>query len=260
MPTFNCPHCRKTLKAPPEAAGKKTKCTGCGHRLVIPTGVAPQSVVPTAAPVPRPATTAHPVSVPCPHCSGQVGYVPQLAGQPVNCPRCGQAFLMGGGSVATSPHGTASADPFAFDGSHQEAEPTTYRKSRNQPPANLWMKIGGGIFVALAVLGFFALKELVKSGGSSSSRPTVAEFREKVMKLTRPGTHIFEDLEKGYAIDKDQLFEAVGQPDQKVDIGDGELVSWFWQCRDGQVQLIVVESGREIDFKFGTVVEGRSRR
>jgi len=31
-----CPSCRQTLKAPPEAAGKKGKCHRCGHHFAIP--------------------------------------------------------------------------------------------------------------------------------------------------------------------------------------------------------------------------------
>lgn len=53
--TVACPSCRKALKAPDNAAGRKVKCPGCGSVLIIP---APQM---PAAPfedlsVPTPAT------------------------------------------------------------------------------------------------------------------------------------------------------------------------------------------------------------
>jgi len=53
--TVACPSCRKALKAPDNAAGRKVKCPGCGSALIIP---APQ--MPAAPfedlPVPTPAT------------------------------------------------------------------------------------------------------------------------------------------------------------------------------------------------------------
>jgi hypothetical protein len=41
MTRFLCPHCRKTLKAPAHAGGRKTSCPRCRKRLVVPAPVAP---------------------------------------------------------------------------------------------------------------------------------------------------------------------------------------------------------------------------
>jgi hypothetical protein len=37
MITFPCPHCRKSLKASDEDAGKRCRCNGCGKTVNIPT-------------------------------------------------------------------------------------------------------------------------------------------------------------------------------------------------------------------------------
>jgi hypothetical protein len=33
---FPCPHCRKSLKARPESAGRRARCTGCGRDVNVP--------------------------------------------------------------------------------------------------------------------------------------------------------------------------------------------------------------------------------
>ena len=43
---FHC-ECGRPLRASPEAAGKKTKCPGCGHMLTIPGGPAKPAVAAT---------------------------------------------------------------------------------------------------------------------------------------------------------------------------------------------------------------------
>ena len=54
---FACPQCRKTLRTRAEMAGKKSKCPGCGHAVVVPAPAASPATVslaPTTAGEPAP--------------------------------------------------------------------------------------------------------------------------------------------------------------------------------------------------------------
>ena len=53
---IECPSCRKRLRVPPTAAGKKVKCPGCQTTIAIPAAVAP----PPAEPAPAPAAPSGP--------------------------------------------------------------------------------------------------------------------------------------------------------------------------------------------------------
>ncbi len=47
--TFECTECRKEVKAPDAAAGKRGKCPFCGHSVYIPAPVAEDDLIPFAA-------------------------------------------------------------------------------------------------------------------------------------------------------------------------------------------------------------------
>jgi hypothetical protein len=55
MINFNCPVCNQLIQVPPDCAGRKGKCTGCGNPLVVPSadsGAAAAMPRPIARPVP----------------------------------------------------------------------------------------------------------------------------------------------------------------------------------------------------------------
>lgn len=60
MIRLTCTNCQKTLRAPPEWAGRSTKCPGCGTPVTIPAPVA----TPAPVAVPAPAAVTPPVPEP----------------------------------------------------------------------------------------------------------------------------------------------------------------------------------------------------
>jgi hypothetical protein len=52
MIRFFCPSCAKILKAPPDAAGQKVACSGCGQRLLIPSPVRNKTIFGKLEPAP----------------------------------------------------------------------------------------------------------------------------------------------------------------------------------------------------------------
>jgi hypothetical protein len=108
MIRFQCPTCRKVLKAPDHGAGRKIPCPRCGQRLQIPFPVqhktilgqfvsdptAPSPVQPSAI-KPAGAVPSHgQVLIDCPCCKRpvQVHKEAILLGRWVECPKCRMGF------------------------------------------------------------------------------------------------------------------------------------------------------------------------
>jgi predicted nucleic acid-binding Zn ribbon protein len=80
MIRFTCPTCQKILKAPPDWAGRKTKCTQCEQRMVIPT--------------PPQATNQTVLGQLAPSTMNAAASLSPTASLTVNCPGCGRVIVL----------------------------------------------------------------------------------------------------------------------------------------------------------------------
>lgn len=88
----------------------------------------------------------------------------------------------------------------------------------------------------------------VKDGWQTKPKITVSEFRAATMRLNTDKEGARND---NYLVNKRKFFEAVGSPSRKVSL-NGELPHWFWECRDGTVQVMIVLEGID-DLRFEIV-------
>ncbi len=94
--TVVCQSCKKSLKAPDNAAGKKAKCPQCGTVVVVPSPAPAQPAAKPAAPAKPLAPAPWDVDLPprsvddetqvCPYCGGTI---PEIA---TECEHCGESL------------------------------------------------------------------------------------------------------------------------------------------------------------------------
>jgi hypothetical protein len=151
---------------------------------------------------------------------------------------------------AAVPQG-AGPDWAALDAPQQQYAPRrpVGSRVRTPPKRRVWpwlaaaavMFLVMGMGVSLAIVGMgFRIPNLAGKGGQkgtnspdtvpSASDLTKEEFREKLTSLRKP------DGFKGYYLEND-LLSAFGKPTRTQTMG--ELKYWYWQCRDGTVQVVV---------------------
>ena len=176
--------CGQRFAAQPHLAGKQVACPVCGQALQVPRqpAAAPAAAARPAAP------TAKKIPVAC-QCGSQFLAEPQLAGQRVGCPKCGQAISIPASAAASrSAAVDLSADPLAAAVAMQSRAPAAPRigapslgraapTRRKKKPFNPQPFIVGGLIAGAAVLvialgigAFYGIRGLVRSvGGSSGS-------------------------------------------------------------------------------------------
>lgn len=91
MIKFSCPKCSKTLKAPPEKAGRSLPCPSCGEKVVVPSENAatpPQTSSNTKA-CPFCAESIHRDAIKCKHCGEFLEKKSDDAFIPVSIPKTG---------------------------------------------------------------------------------------------------------------------------------------------------------------------------
>ncbi len=85
--TLSCGKCARLVYAPPETAGKKVRCPGCGESIAVPADSA--------------GLAEQPASKPCPQCGVMLRLAQGLHGKNVRCKKCGATLAV-------------SADPWAL--------------------------------------------------------------------------------------------------------------------------------------------------
>jgi hypothetical protein len=116
MLRFQCPNCQQILKAPPEWSGRKTKCTRCGQRLLVPAAPPPQSktVLANSLPPEPPATQAAPqgdLSVNCPGCGRTILFFSHELPLTIECVQCKTCFAVQPPAAAPPPSPFAALTP-----------------------------------------------------------------------------------------------------------------------------------------------------
>jgi len=106
MLRFQCPNCQQILKAPPEWSGRKTKCTRCGQRLLVPTAPPPQNKTVLANSLP-PANQQAPdtegdLSAACPGCGRVIRFHSHELPLTIECIQCKTCFAVQAPAAAPS--------------------------------------------------------------------------------------------------------------------------------------------------------------
>lgn len=139
MIRFPCPNCGKTLKAPEDKAGAKSRCPTCWHPITVPTPItnqlqqqqqlplAPASLnVPFANPVNTLPAVMHDsrhsafvndqtpkAHVPCPLCNKPVQITAQQINRSIRCQSCFQDFVVNFGVQVVESHEPPPVAPIA---------------------------------------------------------------------------------------------------------------------------------------------------
>jgi hypothetical protein len=129
---FQCPNCQQILKAPPEWSGRKTKCTRCGQRLLVPAAPPPQNktVLANSLPPAAPETQAAPqgdLSVNCPGCGRTILFFSHELPLTIECVQCKACFAVQAPGAAPPPspfaaQAPARPDPFGQLAPHDMAD------------------------------------------------------------------------------------------------------------------------------------------
>ncbi len=83
---YRCPHCKSKLKAPLEFAGVAVTCPVCSKLVTVPE--APDGIGPGTEEIP--VADEDKVRYRCPACTKKLKVRPDLVGQEVTCPKCGE--------------------------------------------------------------------------------------------------------------------------------------------------------------------------
>ena len=150
---LTCPNCRKTLKAPDSAAGKKIRCPGCLEIIPIPAvdgGTASTSVAkPAAKPTPP---------------SASLSAAP--SGRPAN-----PSSAAGSKPKATSGSPTASAPDGTTGGARSTGPTRPKSKQTTTKLVQAWSYIGT-IVVFFSMIAIGVIVALTRSGGGGGIGPS----------------------------------------------------------------------------------------
>lgn len=166
---FRC-GCGRSLRAPAEMAGKKTKCPGCGKVVAIPAG---NGEVAAGAPPQKAAAGTSPV-VTC-KCGKKIATKAEWAGKVIKCPGCGEKVKVPGGAAtavqAAAPKPAAAVaksttskkrsrddddEDEDFDEDEEEERPKKKKKKKKKGSPVLWYALGGGgLLLVLIIVGIF---------------------------------------------------------------------------------------------------------
>ncbi len=189
MMRFQCPRCQKVLKAPQDCAGRKTKCTRCGQKLLVPAPLAPTAeqnktvLGKPCAPVadslsvqqPEPAVDLLPAAertANCPGCGRSIPYHLHELPLDIECAVCKTCFTLQGQQAATATSEMRGmTEPSPGVAPMPSSTPTDSGPGRKLSPASTSLPFLFRFVFSLALIILFGLILLVGtvSGGDSKT-------------------------------------------------------------------------------------------
>jgi len=186
----------------------------------------------------------------CPSCKQELEGDDSFRGQTVECPQCGNSITVPSGQKKIVMKKRTVAAP-------SRASSTRTSSRRTSPPP----KKGGGkkvpiiiaVVIVLGIIGYIG-SQSGKSGGTGSSgtRSALPSFgrmsKEQWWKKLEDNNLKFPGNRAVMDVKKEDFIRIMGKPNRTQSLG--EQTFWYYNCSDGQIQMVITGWVLERDGKI----------